>query len=271
MDRPHKDASPKPRSRARQRARASWIFSSVLLAFLMAVVWFAPDRLAGFKQQLLAVLAALLAGFMAFFLTGDLGIERSWLKASGGLGTFALMLFLWPRIVPAQGPEIYRLRVTVLSPQGQPVEEAEVRSSVGGERKTVAGGSELDIPIGILPADRKVTVYADKPSAFLHGHREVTLDKDFQLAVTVELRPDLSARVSGSVQDGEGHGLAGARVYVAEHETEAAVTGPGGAFDLSAHAAPKQQVSLHGEKKGFRPVDQLHPAGEPVTLVLDRQ
>src|SRR3954464_2837359 len=126
MSRSSQGSPSRPLSRARQRARASWIFSAVLLAFLMAVVWFAPDRLAGFKQQLLAVLAALLAGLMTFFLTGDLGIQSSWLKASGGMGAFALLLFLWPKIVPAAGPELYRLRVTVLGAAGHPVEDAKV-------------------------------------------------------------------------------------------------------------------------------------------------
>src|SRR3954465_2892567 len=148
MSRSSTGSPSRPLSRARQRARASWIFSAVRLASLRAGVWFAPDRLAGFKQQLLAVLAALLAGLMAFFLTGDLGIQRSWLKASGGMGSFALLLFLWPKIVPSAGPELYRLRVTVLGPQGQPVDGAEVRSSVGGEKKTDEGGGGAERPAG---------------------------------------------------------------------------------------------------------------------------
>jgi hypothetical protein len=270
MSRPRPGASPKPLSRARQRARASWIFSSVLLAFLMAVVIFAPERLAGFKQQLLAVLAALLAGFMAFFLTGDLGIERSWFKASGGLGAFALMLFLWPKIVPAPGPEIYRLRVTVLGLDGQPFEGAEVRSSVGGEVKTVAGGSELDIPAGVLPKDRKVTVYADRPSGYLHGHREVILDKDYQPAVTVELKEDPSAKISGRVEDRQGRTVEGARVWVEGYEAEAVTSGAKGEFTLAAHAAAGKEVRLHLRKAGLEPPAQDHPAGsKPVTLWLE--
>jgi hypothetical protein len=259
-------------SHARERARASWIFSSVLLAVLIALVWFAPERLAGFKQQIVAVLAALLAGLMAYFLTGDLGIQKTWMKASGGMGAFALMLFLWPKLVPTPGPELYRLRVTVLGPQGQLAEDAEVRSSVGGEKKKVDGGWELDIPAGVLPAERKVTVYAERISAFLHGSREVVLDKDFQPVVTIELREDRSAVVTGNVQDEEGHALSGARVNVAGSEVEAVTTGTGGGFSLAAHAAPGQIVQLHAEKQGFRPIDQAHPAAKgPATLILERQ
>ncbi len=259
----------RPLSRSRQRARASWIFSAVLLAFLMAVIWFAPDRLAGFKQQLLAVLAALLAGLMTFFLTGDLGIQRSWLKASGGMGAFALLLFLWPKIVPSAGPEIYRMRVTVLGPQGQPVDDAEVRSSVGGEKKRVDGGWELDVPAGILPADRKVTVYADKD--FSHGSREVVLDKDFQPVVTVEFKTDSSAQVSGTVEDKAGHPVVGALVWVGSHDAEAVTTGAGGGFTLAAHAAQNETVRLHVKKDGMAPLAQDQPAGGTVTLQLERE
>jgi len=271
MSRPRGGTPPKPLSRARERARASWIFSSILLVALLAVVWFAPERLAGFKQQLVAVFAALLAGFMAYFLTGDLGIQRSWLRASGGMGAFALLLFLWPKLVPASGPDVYRLRVTVLSPQGQPVEDAEVRSSVGGELKKAQGGWELDLPASVLPADRKVTVYANKTIAYLQGSREVVLDKDFQPVVTVELRKDRSATVSGVVQDGDGHSLEGARVSVVGHEAEAVSTGGDGGFTLLSHASPRQEIRLHAEKTGFRPLDQDHTAGDPATLVLERQ
>jgi len=255
-------------SRARHRARASWIFSSLLLAFLMALVWFAPDRLAGFKQQIVALFAALLAGLMAFFLTGDLGIERSWLKASSGLGAFVVILFLWPKLVPPPSPDLYRLRVTVLGPQGQSVDDAEVHSM--GEKKKVDGGWEVDIPAGSLPVDRKVTISAVRPSAFQHGQREVTLDKDFQPAVTVELKEDRSATVTGRVEDRKGRSIEGARVWVEGYAAEAVPTGPGGEFKLAAHAAPRQMVRLHVEKAGVEPPPQDQPAGGPVTLVLDR-
>jgi len=268
MSRPRKVPPPKPLSRARERARASWIFSSVLLAVLVAVVWFAPERLAGFKQQLVAIFAALLAGFMAYFLTGDLGIERSWLRASGGLGAFALLLFLWPKLAPASGPDVYRLRVTVLGPQGQPVENAEVRSSAGGEQKKFQGGWEVDVPASTLPADRKVTVYADK--TFQHGSREVVLDKDFQPAVTVELREDRSAKVSGTVQDLEGHAVEGARVSVVGHDAEAVFTRSDGGFVLPAHVSATQTVRLHVEKEGFTPEELEHPVSGPALLRLGR-
>lgn len=273
MSLPRKGNSLQPSSRARQRARASWIFSSVLLGFLMVVVWFAPEQLAGFKQQIVRLFAALLAGLMVFFLTGDLSIERSGrLKASSELGAFALILLLWPMLVPALSPDLYRLRVTVLGTQGQPVDDAEVRSNIGGEKKRVEGGWEVDIPADTLPVGRKITVYAEKPSAFLRGSRDITLDKEFQPAVSIALREDHSAMVQGRVQDEKGNSLPGARVSVTGYEAESVTTGAEGGFLLAAHAALGQTIELHAEKQGFLAIDQGHLAGNgPATLVLERK
>jgi hypothetical protein len=139
---------------------------------------------------------------------------------------------------------------------------------VGGEKKKVEGGWELDVPGGILPADRKVTVYADKD--FAHGSREVVLDKDFQPAVTVELKADRSAQVSRRVEDGAGRPVAGALVWVEGHDAETVTTDARGELTLAAHAAPNQTVRLHVMKDGFKPLSQDQPAGGPVTLRLDR-
>ena len=41
---------------------------------------------------------------------------------------------------------LYRVRVTVLNPQQQPINDAKVTSSMGGEPKKVEGGWQFDIP-----------------------------------------------------------------------------------------------------------------------------
>src|ERR1700687_5544487 len=43
-------------------------------------------------------------------------------------------------------PSVYQLRTVVLDPQGIPVEDAKVWSSLGGEPKKIAGGLQFDIP-----------------------------------------------------------------------------------------------------------------------------
>jgi carboxypeptidase family protein len=166
--------------------------------------------------------------------------------------------------------DVSRLRVLVLGPNGSPVEDAKVWTSVGGEPKQVAGGWEFDIPISKRPADGRLTVYASQRDAFLSGSEEVRLGNQLASSVTVRLAADLSAMVRGIVQDGAGNALEGVRVSVVGHEGETVTTGPGGQFVLPAHAADGQQVQLHAEKAGYEAVTRFHPAGDfPATLILE--
>jgi H+/Cl- antiporter ClcA len=83
---------------------ASWVFGGVFTLFLMGVFVFGPDTLPEFKQRLLALFCALLAGLFGFFLTGDLAVKAESLttrfgqlkvKAGGGMALFVLMLIWW--------------------------------------------------------------------------------------------------------------------------------------------------------------------------------
>jgi hypothetical protein len=91
-------------AKARSRSAASWVFGLLLLAFLVWVFVFAPDTLPEYKQRMLGVFLASLAGLFAFFLTGDIGLEIQSLqsrfgslgvKATGGIGVFVLVLVWW--------------------------------------------------------------------------------------------------------------------------------------------------------------------------------
>jgi hypothetical protein len=169
-------------------------------------------------------------------------------------------------------PDVYRLRVTVIDPVGTPVDGAKVWSSIGGEQKTVPGGWEIDIPSGIKPADGRLTVYASKESAFLKGQEDLRLADDYNPAVKIKLQKDKSAGVRGVVRDASNRAVAGARVNVVGYEREAVTTSADGGFALPAHWAPGEQVDLHVEGKGIKPVDQGHPAGdEPATIIVDRK
>jgi hypothetical protein len=167
--------------------------------------------------------------------------------------------------------DIYRVRVTVLSPEQVPVEDAKVWSSFGGEPKKVAGGWQFDIPAASKPHDGGIVFYATRETAFLRGKEEARLGNDFSPAVTIRLRHDDSARVRGQVVDMKNRGVAGVRVFVVGHEAEAMITKEGGNFDLPAHATTDQQVSIHAEKQGYKGVSQWHPAGDsPAILILER-
>ena len=70
---------------------------------------------------------------------------------------------------------IYRVRVTVLSPEQVPVEDAKVWSSFGGELKRVAGGWQVDIPNASKPQNGNLTFFASREMAFLTGKADLVL------------------------------------------------------------------------------------------------
>lgn len=90
-------------SRAGDRV-ASWVFGSLLLVFFVWVFAAGPEKLPDFKQRMLAVACALLAGLFSFFMTGTLNLHVKGLesvfgkvgvKATGGLAAFTLVLIWW--------------------------------------------------------------------------------------------------------------------------------------------------------------------------------
>lgn len=269
MDRQQPAGLRKPLTAAQRRARAAWVFCSLLLASLIAVVILDRDHFVGVSQPILAVFAGLLAGLMTFFLTGELHVNLPWLKGTGGLGVFVLVLLLWPKLMPSPG--LYRVRVTVLGPQGEMVEKASLTSAPSGDKKEVDGGWELDIPAGSLPESHKLTLYARHPATSSQAIRELTLGKDFQPTIEIRL-PAIFAMVHGRVLDQAGGPLSGALVSVRGFEGEGVRTGPGGEFTLASHATPGTMVWLRAEREDFHSTEQDHPAGNgTATIQLQRQ
>ncbi len=174
------------------------------------------------------------------------------------------------RLVRDQQNALYDLRVTVLDAQKVPVDDARVWASTNAIPKKVEGGWEFSIPSGSKPADGKLSVYAQ--NSFSTGRTEVQLKDDYHPTVTIQLMADETAQVRGMVLDADGEAVAGAFVSVVGYGSEAFTTKADGSFMLPAHAAEGQQVQLHAEKQGYRPVNLWCPAGKaPATLVLERQ
>ena len=129
----------------------------------------------------------------------------------------------------------------------------------------------VDIPATSVSKNRKLTIYAEKNTAFLKGKHELQLGEDRNPTITIQLEKDTSTTVRGIVQDDSGQVLSGARVNVAGYK-EAITTSMTGNFVLSAHAAIGQSVLLHAEKAGYKPTDQYHPAGDqPAVIILNRK
>lgn len=166
--------------------------------------------------------------------------------------------------------EIYRVRVTVINSQNVPVEDAKVWSSFGGEPKKVSGGWQFDIPSASKPQGGQLSIFALSEGDSLTGQANVVLGNDYNPAVTVKLMQDETATVRGQVVNGKNQAIAGARVVVVGYESDVVITKENGNFELPAHAAVGQMVTLHAERLGYDPVTQRHPAGRhPATLVME--
>lgn len=267
---------------------ASWIFGSLLLLFLLGIIILRP-ALSDDQRVMIRFLMSLISAFFALFFVGGVlmkgTIKGFALSATGGFVLFILLQFIYNPFEALTRPPskildestvtdpngLFRLRVTVIDSQGIPVDDARVWSSIGGEAKKVPGGWQFDIPAASKPHDGKLTIYASRESAFLTGNVEVVLSNDYNPAKTIQLKHNDSAKVRGQVVDGRNHAIVGARVFVIGYEPDAMITREGGNFELPAHAAIGQQVLLHAEKVGYRPVNLWHPAGDtPAILVLEK-
>jgi hypothetical protein len=200
------------------------------------------------------------------------GIAAAVITVAGGIAVAFINGWLGsskPNMVSNVG--IYRVRITVINPQNVPVEDAKVWSSFGGEPKKVAGGWQFDIPNASKPQDGQLSIFALRENDFLTGQADLVLGNDYNPVVTIKLKLDDSARVRGQIVDEKNRAIEKARVFVVGYETEIVTTREGGNFELPAHTAVGQMVTLHAEKPGYQTVTQEHPAGNhPATLVLEK-
>jgi hypothetical protein len=167
-----------------------------------------------------------------------------------------------------QSRGVYRVRIIVLGLDGQPVRDADV-TSVGGEIKKGDASWELEISPPTRPADGKVPLFASIKNAFLAGSSTQVLADDYYPTVTIQLAPLPQIIFRGMVKDGFGRSVAGARVSILGYN-DVATTNEMGNFELPAHAAEGQIVSVHAEK-GDLATDLSVPAGRPAVLLLAKR
>jgi Carboxypeptidase regulatory-like domain len=170
--------------------------------------------------------------------------------------------------IKSNDASLYRVRVTVLDLMQTPVEDAKVWSTIGGEPKKVSGGWEFDIPAIVKPVDKEVKIFAAVPGQFLSAESSVRLGIDYNPTTILQLRKNSRASIHGVVMDASGRSLEGAAVTTAG-STSSVKTRPDGQFTMATDSSDGEEVLLRVEKDGYRPVQQLHPAGnEPVTILL---
>lgn len=164
-----------------------------------------------------------------------------------------------PEPVP-EPPALYALRVVPVSEDGLPVEDATVRASVGNEAQQVAGGWEIEMPRAKVPADGRVTVWAEQASTAAKGRVSLELGDDPTPSIEVPLLAP-ATKVRGTIVDGAGRSVGGARVSVLGYGDEMRVTDGSGTFELSAHRPPGERVRVHVEHPKFRALDEYCFAG----------
>jgi hypothetical protein len=170
--------------------------------------------------------------------------------------------------IKSESAGLYRVRVAVLGTNQIPVEDATVWSSLGGEPKKVSGGWEFDIPAALKPANKEVKIFAAIPAQFLSAESSVNLESDYNPTAIVKLRKNSATSVRGVVTDTSGRSVAGANVTIANAPASFETT-PDGQFNLSTDAAEGEEVLFRVTKGSYKPVQQLHPAGDmPATIVL---
>lgn len=212
-----------------------------------------------------AVFAAVIAAYLF-----SLAIKKRQSRITWLLASVVLILGLAPLLLAtySQSRGLYIVRVFVLGPDKQPVDDARVTSSNGGEAKKIQGGWEFDIPPQSRPADGKLKLFATEKNAFLAGSSTLVLDKDYFPAVEIQLEQDTSAVVRGDVIDDHGRSIAGARVSIPGYP-DVAVTNEEGNFVLPAHAADGQIVQVRAQKDRLVGTMSV-PAGKTVELVVKR-
>ena len=192
----------------------------------------------------IAVFGAALAAYLF-----SLAIKKKQSLITWFLAAIILFLSLAPLLSSAylQSRGLYTVRVFVLGTDKQPLDDARVTSSIGGEPKKILGGWEFDIPPQSRPADGKLKVFASEKNAFLAGSSTVVLDKDYFPAVEIQMDRDMSATIRGDVIDQHRRPVSGAHVWIPGYSDDS-MTDERGNFVLPAHAADGQMVRLRAQK-----------------------
>jgi hypothetical protein len=187
------------------------------------------------------------------------------------LGLMPIVADVYVKHKQIQSFTVYRIRVMVLDSAGVPVTGATLRASAPNETTTTAQGiGEVAIPRASMPADGKVTIFADLDAAFAHGRADLQLANDPNPSLDIRLEASPNAVVTGSIEDDTGVAVPDAKVSVTGGEQ--GVSTSSGAFALKTNAPAGKLVRLHAQKDGYIAVDQYHPAGgDPVTIVLVRR
>jgi hypothetical protein len=162
---------------------------------------------------------------------------------------------------------LYHIRIVVLDQDREPIDDAQITSSIGGEIKKGERNWELDIRPQSKPSDGRVTFYASIGNSYLSGESTAILGKDYHPLVKIQLRPVPSTTLRGYVIDDRGRSVAGAVVSIPGYPKELGTTDQMGSFSIDSHAARNQFITVRAEKGDLR-AEQLVIVGGTVEIIL---
>jgi hypothetical protein len=164
---------------------------------------------------------------------------------------------------------VYHIRVVVLGTDGQPVNQADLSSSAGGEMKQANGNWEFDLAPQAMPSSGQIAFYATVKDAYLGGKSSLALKDDYFPTVTIQLLPLPPVNIRGTVVDEKGKSVSGAHIAISGY-SEIATSDAMGNFSLPSHHADGQLVSVRAVKDD-RIADTMVVAGRDAQIVLRRR
>jgi hypothetical protein len=224
-----------------------------------------------FQILLLLVLSALIFGYGVFWFLGPrIGrrLPKSWIGIGLVLLTVLTVAVYWGTVFVRN--RNYTVLVTVLSPDGRPIPNARVFTSVAGEVLPTSFGSTIRLRGGTLPADGKIEVYAD--SNGMSAVSSIQVGNRQNESVTLKLSNDAFV-VTGIVIDVSANPIRGAEVQSNYTPGFIEVTDDTGRFRLTLKDAKLgDRIILSVDKNGYLSSRSYYVVSEsPLTVVLRRQ
>jgi len=165
--------------------------------------------------------------------------------------------------------QIYELIVSLKAKDdGTPITDAHLACSIGIKPDRVNDAWEFKIPRALTLPSKEVEVTAESQDGIFVGAASILLKDDFHPTLPILMNRRANVMVSGTVKNASGEVVEHATVSISGHK-EHMFTTETGWFELPAHATTGEEITIHVEKRGFDPTNQLHRLGPtPATVVL---